>query len=209
MQKALGNLSCRLSQRRGGNIISTCTSWFFLHFEFYILYFVFCFIYWVEEKRKYHFHVHTFLLPKAFLFPNSQEHFFSKMIRHQTWIASCNHHPDENNNSPSCTERVCEYRPDPGSRGKTDRGRPLCSRSCEVSRDLVCAALRYHFFLSFWSQINFVLFHRTVAGRLDNTWKAFASGRTTNLLYLNLNKSRPTSNNFSLMRSQKIRSWIH
>ena len=65
------------------------------------------------------------------------------------------------------------------------------------------------FFLSSWSHFNVVLFHRTVAGRLDNTWKAFASGQPTNLLYLNLNKSRPTSNNFSLMRSQKIRSWIH
>ena len=52
------------------------------------------------------------------------------------------------------------------------------------------------FFLSSWSHFNVVLFHRTVAGRLDNTWKAFASGRATNLLYpkqsINLDQHQTT-----------------
>ena len=148
MQKALGNLSCRLSQRRGGNIISTCTSFIFVFLYSEFLYFVFCILFYklsLKGKEEISFPLAHFSSCKGFSFSHNSRTFLLKHVKTPTWIASYNHHPDQDNNPPSWAECVREYRPDPGSRGKTDRGRPLCSWSCEVSRDLVCAALRDHF----------------------------------------------------------------
>ena len=60
------------------------------------------------------------------------------------------------------------------------------------------------FFLSSWSHFNVVLFLRTVAGRLDNTWKAFASGRGTYFTStsINLDQHRTTFPSWGAKKSE-------